>query len=67
MVRLPEADSRMLLNELVQRIDNRSVVTLTTFVAVRAVGNTCRPAALTDAHAMLFSHVRNQPPSLVRA
>jgi|GEM_PF-2689946 hypothetical protein len=64
---LPEADSRMLLNELAQRIDNRSVIALSSFVAVRAVGNNCRPAALTDAHAMLFSHVRNQPPPLVRA
>lgn len=67
MISLPEADGRMPLDKFVQRIDDLFISAFTSFVAVRTVCDSSRPAALTNAHAMLFSHVRNQPPPLVRA
>lgn len=67
VVRLPEADRRMLGDKRVQRVDHRVVLRRLRSVPVRAPGQAHRPAALTDAHAVLGVHVRDQPALLARA
>jgi hypothetical protein len=67
VVRLPEADRWVLCDERVHRIDHRLVLFRLRFVPIRASGQAHGPAALTDAHAMLRIHVRDQPALLDRA
>ena len=64
---LPEADRRVLRDERVQRVDHRAVPFRLGSLPVRASRETHGPAALTDAHAVLLIHVRDQPALLTRA
>jgi len=67
VVRLPEADRWVLGDECVQRVDHRLVLLRRRFVPIRAPGQADGPAALTDAHAVLRVHVRDQSALLARA
>ncbi|MEM9665211.1 MAG: hypothetical protein AAF970_09765 [Bacteroidota bacterium] len=64
---LPEPNSWVLGHQRVQSVDDFAVVLRLSLVVVCALGQTHRFTALTDADAVLLSHVLYQLPLLARA
>lgn len=67
MKRLPEPDSRILGNQIVEGINDGVVILGFRFVVVGATGKAYRLAALTDTHAVFLAHGVHQFSLPVRA